>query len=261
MNLFQPWIEITSGVILPVPAGYQANETVAWLYTAWAGAFALLILPWIFRRLLKEKDVIPLLMWAGGMICSLTEPMLDDLGHLWYPTNLPGPAFVGFGVNIPWLIPLAYSFFCGMNGYFIYRYMLRGMSAKGIYCAWLILCASDLLVEYPGVFFGAYQYYGDQPFKFLNFPWWWAWINGTAMLMVGFLLWLVAPHLKGWHKASILLVPITAWSGSYFMTAWPDFLALNWRMPNIVAWLLSLFSLGLCLITVRGVIAVVAKES
>ena len=80
------------------------------------------------------------------------------------------------------------------------------------------------------------------------------------MLMVGFLLWLVAPHLHGWRKALILLVPITAFGGSYGMTAWPNFMALNWEMPVVFAWLLSAFSLGLCLLLVGGVATVVATD-
>lgn len=74
-------------------------------------------------------------------------------------------------------------------------------------------------------------------------------------------VWLVAPHLRGWQKMLIVLLPISGWSASYFMTAWPSFIALNWTMPNYLAWLVSLSSLGICLIVVRGVAAVVTRQA
>jgi hypothetical protein len=200
-------------------------------------------------------------MWIGGLICSLLEPMLDHLGHLWWPTNLPGPAFVGYDLNVPLLIPPCYVFFIAMTGYFAYYKMKRGLSVAGLFTVWFCISMTDVIMEIPGTATQAYQYYGDAPFKILGFPLCWGWLNGTSMFMVGFLLWLVAPHLKGWNKALILLVPIVAMGGAYGMTAWPYFLALNWPMPVYAAWLWASFSLVLCLILVRFAAVVAAARS
>jgi hypothetical protein len=260
MDLFQKMMEISPGTILPVPITYQASEAAATYFTWYSGGFALLILPWVIYKLLKKNDLIPALMWVGGLICSLLEPMLDHLGHLWWPTNLPGPVFLGYDLHIPLLIPPCYVFFIAMTGYFAYYKMRQGLSVSMVFTIWLLICSTDILMEIPGTSTAAYTYYGDVPFKVLGFPLAWGWLNGTSMLMVGFLLWLVAPYLVGWRKALVLLVPIIAMGAAYGIVAWPYFLALNWPLPVYGTWLWTIFSLVMCLIVVRGVAAVVATN-
>jgi hypothetical protein len=85
--------------------------------------------------------------------------------------------------------------------------------------------------------------------------------NGTGWLLMGFLLWLVVPYLRGRAKSIVLLAPVTAFSATYGMVAWPNFMALNWQMPVIAAWMLSTFSLGIALLVVRGIAAMVATDS
>jgi len=245
---------------LPVPSDYRANHTAAVLFTIWAGGFAVLALPYCIYRLRRHGDVVALYAWLGGFILSLGEPMLDYLGHLWWPTNLPGPAFKGYGLNVPLLIPPCYAFFVSMTGYFAYRQFQRGLSVKGVFYVWLGILSTDFALEFPGVLTHVYKYYGQQPFYLGNFPLHWAWLNGTGFLVVGFLLWAAAPRLKGAQKALILLVPLFAFLGSYGMTAMPAFASLNWHMSRPVQHLVDLASLGLALIVVRVVAEVVSRK-
>jgi len=238
---------------LPVPSDYRAGHTAAWLFTLWAGGFAVLALPYCIYRLRKHQDVVPLFAWLGGFILSLGEPMLDYLGHLWWPENLPGPAFTGYGLHVPLLIPPCYAFFVSMTGYFAYRQFQRGLTVKRVFYVWLAILSTDFLLEFPGVLTHVYKYYGKQPFYIGNFPLHWAWLNGTGILMVGFLLWLVVPRLQGAQKALILLVPTFAFLGSYGMTAMPAFASINWEMSRVAQHIVDLVSLGLCLIVVRGI--------
>jgi hypothetical protein len=238
---------------LPVPSTYRAGHTAAWLFTLWAGGFAVLALPYCIYRLRKHQDVVPLFAWLGGFILSLGEPMLDYLGHLWWPENLPGPAFTGYGLHVPLLIPPCYAFFVSMTGYFAYRQFQRGLTVKRVFYVWLAILSTDFLLEFPGVLTHVYKYYGKQPFYIGNFPLHWAWLNGTGFLMVGFLLWLVVPRLQGAQRALILLVPLFAFLGSYGMTAMPAFASLNWEMSRTAQHIVDLASLGLCLIVVRGI--------
>jgi hypothetical protein len=242
---------------LPVPSDYRANHTAAVLFTIWAGGFALLALPYCIHRLRKYQDVVPLFAWLGGFILSLGEPMLDYLGHLWWPTNLPGPAFKGYGLNVPLLIPPCYAFFVSMTGYFAYRQFQRGLTVKGVFYVWLAILSTDFALEFPGVLTDVYKYYGKQPFYIGNFPLHWAWLNGTGFLVVGFLLWALVPRLQGAQTALILLVPLFAFLGSYGMTAMPAFASLNWHMSPVVQHIVDLSSLGLSLIVVRAIAEVV----
>ncbi len=261
MDFIHTMLQMSPGSRLPVPAGYHASAAAATYFTVWAGGFALLVLPWILRKLLKDRDPIPLLMWLGGLICSLLEPMLDHLGHLWWPANLPGPAFFGYDLPVPLLIPPCYVFFIAMTGYFAYHKMNQRLTVSRLFTVWFCIAMTDVVMEIPGTFTQAYQYYGDAPFKILGFPLVWGWLNGTSMFLVGFLLWLVAPYLDGWKKLLVALVPVTAMGAAYGMVAWPYFLALNWPMPVYATWLCSLSSLALCLLVVRFTAAVVSVGS
>jgi len=261
MSFLETMMQIVPGDRLPVPADYAAPEVVAFLFTIWAGGFGIAVIPWALHKLIKKKDGIPLMFIAGGLICSLLEPMLDHLGHLWWPTNLPGPAFVGYDLNVPWLIPPCYVFFIAMTGYWAYLRMKQGLDVKGVFIVWLLISSTDIIMEMPGTATQAYIYYGDASFKVLGFPLAWGWMNGTSMLAVGFLLWLVEPHLKGANRLWIIMVPITAMGAAYGIVAWPYFMSLNWDMPWIATRLLTLLSLGLSIMMVRFMAAVVAAKS
>ncbi|MFT5118054.1 MAG: hypothetical protein ACI9NY_001588 [Kiritimatiellia bacterium] len=261
MSFTEKMMEMSYGNWLPVPADYFANETVGWFFTIWAGGLGLAVIPWGIYRWLKRGDPIVLLMCIGGLICSLIEPQLDAAGHLWYPTNLPGPAFSGFDLNIPALIPPCYVFFISMTGYWAYLKMKEGLTVKGVFIIWLMIASTDIIMEMPGTALGAYTYYGDASFKILGFPLAWGWLNGTSMLMTGFLLYLIEPLLKGANRLWIIMVTPVAFGASYGITAWPYFVSLNWNMPWFATRLCTLASLLLCIMVVRFVAAVVAVKS
>ena len=250
----------TFHAIQPVPLSYHAGTTGKWLFTIWAGGFAFLVLPYALWRLSKFRDSTAILLWLGGFICSLGEPMLDHIGHLWWPTNLPGPAFKGYDLSVPLLIPPCYVFFVSGMGYVAYRYFQKGVTKRQVFYIWLAIASSDLALELPGVGANVYKYYGHEPFYVFNFPLHWGWLNGTGMLAVGFLTYLLAPRLKGRNKLLLLFVTVSAFLGSYGITAWPAFLSINWKMSSLAMNIVDLGSLALCLLVVRGIAEVVAVK-
>ena len=244
---------------LPVPDDYQAGGTSMWLFTIWAGGFALLTLPYCIYRITKG-DQIAIYAWLGGFITSLGEPMLDHLGHLWWPTNLPGPAFSGYALEVPLLIPPCYVFFTSMTGYFAYRMFRKGITVRQVFYVWLAIAATDLALEIPGTAAEVYKYYGDQPFAIFHFPMHWAWINGTGMLAIGFVLYFVGTRLHGRWKPLTILLPVVGFLGAYGIVAWPSFAAINFEMSNGLMHVVDIGSLILCLLLVRGIAAMVATD-
>ncbi len=251
MSIIDKMMTIVPGDVLPVPDGLESPEVVGLVFTVWAGGFGIAVIPWAIHRWLKKGDDIPMLMAFGGLLCSLLEPMLDMLGHLWYPLNLPGPAFIGYGLNVPALIPPCYVFFIAMTGYWAYLQMKKGLDVKGAFVIWALIASTDLIMEMPGTAMGAYVYYGDASFKILGFPVAWAWINGTAMFMVGFLLYVIEPHLKGANRLFIIPSVVIAAGAAYGMVGWPYFMSLNWDMPWIATRVATLFSLVLSIVCIR----------
>ena len=262
MTIINSILDPVQGKWLPVPADLMAPELVGWLFTIWAGGLGVAVFPWALYVWLKKKNDIPILLCIGGLICSLIEPMLDNLGHLWWPTNLPGPAFMGYELSVPWLIPPCYVFFISMTGYWAYLQMKKGLTIKGVFLVWLLIASTDLIMEMPGTALGAYVYYGDASFKIFGFPMAWGWLNGTAMLATGALLYVVEPHLKGMKRLYLALVTVCAMTAAYGVTAWPYFMSLNWDgLPWIATRVLTIVSLLLCLLLVRFIAAAVAKDS
>lgn len=237
---------------LPTPTDLDAADGAIWFFTIWASVFAAIILPWCITQACR-RDPVPLLMWLGGAICSVSEPMADHLTHLWWAGNNLGPVFSGFDVDVPAFIPPAHIAAYGMLGYLVYRRLAAQPTVRDVFGIWLICVAADAVFEQPGVIPGVYEYYGDQPFEFYKYPLYNAWLNATASLLVGFLLLKTLPLLRGRAKAVIVLVPVSGMVCSWSVVAWPVFMALNWDMPDPLAWLLASLSLVLALLVVRGV--------
>ncbi len=251
-----------SAMILPIPPGLHAPTGMGLFFTIWAGGLGLVVIPWALWRYFTKRDDVPLWMIVAGFICSLLEPMLDHLGHLWWPTNLPGPAFIGYQIHVPYLIPTCYVFFISMTGYFAYTRIKAGLSMKGLFITWLLIAMTDIVMELPGTATGVYVYYGDASFKVLGYPLAWGWINGTSMLMVGVLLSLIDPILKGANRVLLSLTSVMAMGATFGMVAWPYFMSLNWGgQPWIVSRVLTLVSLVLSIMVIYFAGLVVTRQA
>lgn len=241
---------------VPVPDSVTAGTGVGWFFTVWGGGIGLAILPWCILQGIRKKNWLATLMWLGGALAIVAEPMIDHVCYLWWPNDLPGPVVSGWKVNVPLFIPFAYAFFVGLGGYFGYLYVRRGVSVKGIWGTWLVFIAADLTLEYPGVGLGAYKYYGPQPFELFGLPLWVTWINATGMLLGAFLLWMAAPRLKGWGYLFVLMIPMLGYVTSWFTLAWPIYMALEWNPPLAARFALGLLSLAFCLAVVWAIASV-----
>jgi hypothetical protein len=90
------------------PAGHFAG----WFFTLYAGLLVVSIA--LIRALwtgFKNHNWLPSVLIFGGFLCSLSEPMLDLLGHLRWANDLPFYVFTNFGIQIPPLIPFCYAAF------------------------------------------------------------------------------------------------------------------------------------------------------
>ena len=165
-----------------------------WFFTAYAGAIVVLLaLPWAFNCIRKRRDYLPLLALCAGAITSLGEPMLDHVGHLRWANNLPGPAFSNFGLHIPALIPPCYMLFMGLEAYWIYTMIQRGINKRQFMWMGAAVGLSDAIMEHPGLAMHTYEYYGNQPFKDGLFPFYWAFTNAVAICTIAVLIHFVWP--------------------------------------------------------------------
>lgn len=222
--------------IQPAPGNFTASATAELIFFFVAGAAVVLFaVPWAVRAAVRNGNFTPLLVMGSGLICSLLEPMLDMLGHLHWASNL-APAFTNFGITVPALIPLCYVAFLGLEAYFCYFVIRNGAHVRHFIMLLGLGIMTDALMETIGINLGVYLYYGVQPYKFLNFPYWWGFINGGSFVTVGALLAYAVPRLRGAQKLLLLLAAPFGMMVAYFGVGFVHILALNSTMPVALRW-------------------------
>jgi hypothetical protein len=252
------------GRLLPAMAPLHPTSFEGWFFTAYAGAMVVLLaLPWAINCVRKRRDYLPLLMLGAGAITSLGEPMLDHVGHLRWADNLPGPAFSNFGLHIPALIPPCYMLFMGLEAYWVFTMIQRGVNKKQFMFMFAACGISDAIMEHPGIAMHAYEYYGNQPFKDGLFPFYWSFTNGAAIVTIGVLLHFLWPHVKakGWMKLSVLWIGIIGTTMAEFGTGFPVFLAINANMATWLQWAIGSLTFVLAIIWVRVCAEMVTRET
>lgn len=231
--------------VRPAPGDFTASLPAEIAFFFIAGAIVVIFaLPWAIRAAVRSRNYIPLIVMGSGLICSQLEPMLDLLGHLHWAKSLT-PAFTNFGITVPALIPLCYVAFLGLEAYFCYFVIRNGAHVQHFIMLLAMGIMTDALMETIGINLGVYEYYGVQPFKFLNFPYWWGFINGGSFVTVGAILAFAVPRLKGAQKLWLLLVAPMGMMFTYFGVGWVHILAHNSTMSTALRWLAALVMMGL----------------
>jgi hypothetical protein len=223
--------------IAPSPGEFVATLPAEIAFFFIAGALVVIVaMPWAIRAAVKSRNYVPLLVIVSGLICSLLEPMLDVLGHLHWANNLT-PVFTNFGITVPALIPLCYVGALTLQGYFFYFVIRNGAHLRVFYLMFAEGIITDAVMETIGINLRVYEYYGVQPFEFLGFPYWWAFINAGSAVTIGALLAYAVPRLKGANKLYLLIAAPTGMMLAYFGAGWVHILAHNSTLPTVLRWL------------------------
>jgi hypothetical protein len=249
--------------ILPSPPPFGAPGWAIWVFFFVAGAAAVLAaLPWSLYAGFAKRNWLPLIVIVSGFLCSLSEPMLDLLGHLRWANNLP-TAFTNFGIDVPWLIPPCYAAFLGLESYFCYYMLRRGITVNQCVMVWAVGGVTDAIMETVGLNLHIYEYYGLQPYTLFRFPYWWGFINGASFFTIGFMLWFLVPRLQGARKLWLLAVSPAGMMMTYFTTGWVHILAQNAELPVWTRWVATTVTMALCVGLVRflGSFAAVAEPT
>jgi hypothetical protein len=252
------------GKLLPAAAPLHPTSFEGWFFTAYAGALVVLLaLPWACLCIKRRRDYLPLLALCAGAITSLGEPMLDHVGHLRWADNLPGPAFSNFGLHIPALIPPCYMLFMGLEAYWIYTMIQRGINQKQFMLMFAACGISDAIMEHPGIAMHAYEYYGNQPFKDGLFPFYWSFTNGVAICTIAVLIHFTWPVVKnkGWMMLAILPLGIIGTTMGEFGAGFPVFLAINANIATWLQWVIGSLTLVLSVAWIRVLAEIVARET
>jgi hypothetical protein len=237
----------------PQPEWVTASSS-AWAYTLVVGAAFVVSVIWCVVYVVRQRDVLPLVMLLGGVISMGLEPTVDTLGKVWYAKDNPWVVYVGMGVPQPAFLLMGYSLFWGGAVYIASRLVGKGLSIYKVFAAVFVM---DLVVEYLGVgVLGVGLYYDFSPFTLSGFPLWWAFVNAAAAVIGVWLVLTLEQRLTGWRRAGFLVVPATAFGTTHAACAWPVWLALHSDAPHWAGYLAAVYAIAMSF----GLTAFVASE-
>jgi uncharacterized membrane protein YqjE len=207
------------------------------------GVFAALAIGaaiWAIRESVRTRDVVPIAVCLGALICSFNEPIYDQLGKIVYASNHP-VAFTAFGRHIPWFLVLGYVPWVGALPVVVWRLMEKGTPARTIRMLSAASFLSVVVVESTGTSLHAWGYYGVVPAKYLVVA-----PQMSAVPLVGGLLLYQLNHLvQGSRRLLLAVVPTLALPMVYASVSWPAYVALGADLPTALNWFAALAMVGL----------------
>lgn len=82
----------------------------------------------------RRRDVVPIVVCVGALICAFNEPIYDILDKIVYADNHP-MAYAYFGREIPWFLVIGYLPWVGLLPYLVAQAMRNGVPRSKLH--WL----------------------------------------------------------------------------------------------------------------------------
>ena len=239
----------------PLPVDLQANAGASLCFLAGGALFFVVSLGWALHRARISRSALPLFALAGGLLASFAEAWIDRIIQLWYPADAPLVMFTALGIHQPLWVHLYYPGFVGLGAYVTYLGLQRNPDGQLLSAVFLGICVMDLAFEGPATFFGAYHYYGQQPFQLWEHGWplWVAPVNAAGPVVAGWLIYRFRHLLTGRATAWAALMPPLAYAGVYGATAWPAATALNSDVSPLMRWGAATLTIVLAVTVATGV--------
>lgn len=217
----------------------------------WAGAYTVVIgacfvlgAALCARDGLRRRSALPLVMLASGLLAVGCEPVVDNLGAVWYPTDNPMVSYTAMGVPQPLFLQLGYPLFWGAITYLWFRLLADGRAT--VWPLFLGVLLFDLFVEVLGVWvLDVGIYYGPAPYRVLGFPLWWAPVNAAVSVVGAVALLHATPHLRGARQLLLLPLAPAAFLGTHAVCAWPVWFTMHSDVPQVARWVAATVTMGL----------------
>jgi hypothetical protein len=246
---------LAAGPQYPVPpADLSAPQTMSTVFLVICGVFMAVSIGYVVWRAVKG-DALGLFFLLAGLLMGTLEPGLDYLGLLWFADDNVAIAIEMFGRHIPLYVVLGYSFFFGLQAYFMYLAITVGKNARFFVYAYAVSWVFDLMLQATGSALGLYKYYGNQPFLILGVPAWWFSIDALMPTLTALIVFGLRHRLQGWGK--LILIPLVPalYAGLNGAAGTPVFAALNSNYDpsrngngsDLLVWLGGTLTIALCL--------------
>lgn len=210
-----------------------------------------LVMFWIVKEARATRSLVPVLILAGAALACLQECIYDPNVLVWWSQYGHTPLYRFFNISVPFWMLLAYPWYIGGQGYWMYRKLQQGMTAPQLWKLYFFAWVANMFLEIPALQIGnIYTYYGDQPFELLGFPVWMAMTNALMPILLAVTVYSLRDVLTGPRALLIVpLVPMTT-GASQIIAGWPIWIALNSGHGYAATYPAALLTLGLSLMVV-----------
>ncbi|HWF53215.1 MAG TPA: hypothetical protein VG223_01245 [Solirubrobacteraceae bacterium] len=221
------------------PVTTSKVDTVVFLI--FFGALALAAIGAAVRIGWRRRDVAPVAVCLGALVCALNEPIFDELGKIVYAHNAT-VAYTAFGREIPLFLVLGYVPWVAGLSWAIAELMARGCSRTRLHWIALGSFVSVAAVETAGTSLHSWTYYGTAPLKYLGV----APMMAPVPIVCGALIYTLGTRLRGAHRAWIALAPLFALPAVYAAAGMPIYVALHSHTAKSVQYLAGVATIAFC---------------
>lgn len=210
-----------------------------------------LVALWILKEARSTRSFVPVLILAGAALACLQECAYDVMVLVWWPQYGHDPLYRFFNISVPFWMLLAYPWYIGGQGYWMYKKLQQGMTSGQLWKLYGFAWLANMFLEIPPLQIGnIYTYYGDQPFQLLGFPVWMAMTNSLMPILLAAAVYTLRDTLTGLRALLIIpLVPMTTGTAQ-IIAGWPIWLALNSGLGYSATYPAALLTFGLSLMVV-----------
>lgn len=222
---------------------------------------AILLLWWGFSAERKRGPILPLILLGTALSCIILESVFDNTLLYWWPSENPLALFYSYGREIPWSVVIGYSWLFGGASYLLWRKFEQGVTLRQSFKYFIILLFVDWLAISVAQWTNQSAFYGNQPFQFWGSPLWFSFVDAAGGFALGAAMYGLLPHLNGWRKLLLLLLPTFIYGGVLGSTTAPVAQALNSGWSTPVVWFCGSVTIGLCCILVFVIAKILAAIS
>jgi hypothetical protein len=157
----------------------------------------------------------------GGMVSNIVEAPLDTLLMCYFPAHGQAIAYTTFDRPIPLWATLCYPILFGVMAYVFYRVFETQRTRAQFWQIALIGFAINVVLEFSILATHIYAYYGEQPFRVLNFPLYWLVLNNGASVLVATIAYHLRDFWRGLRWLALIVVFPSAQLGFLAFVGWP----------------------------------------
>lgn len=189
----------------------------------------------------RTRDVVPVAVCIGALVCALNEPIFDELGKIVYAGDA-ARAYSAFGRDIPLFLVIGYVPWVAGLSCVISQLIARGTPRRKLHLIAFASFASVTCVEFAGTSLESWTYYGDPPLKYLGVsP-----MMAPVPILCGALIYILGTRLRGPSRWLIGLVPLFSLPAVYAAAGMPMYVALHSNVSKLVQYAAGAATLAFC---------------